>query len=80
MPFLLPLKAFFKASIAVVNNFPRKHLFVLIVLFVFVLIVSIIPMQPKTPKTIYRSLELPERVVVKDEDATADSLGVIKTN
>jgi len=80
MPFLLPLKAFFKASIAVVNDFPRKHVVALIVLSVFVLIVSIIPMQPKTPKKIYRSLELPERVVVKDERAAADSSVVIKNN
>jgi len=80
MPFLLPLKAFFKASIAVVNDFPRKHVVALIVLSVFVLIVSIIPMQQKTPKKIYRSLELPERVVVEDERAAADSSVVIKNN
>jgi len=80
MPFLLSLKPFFKAAVTVVNNFPRKHLFVLILLFVFVLIVSIIPTQPKTPKKIYRSLELPESIVVEDEHAPIDPLATIKNN
>ncbi|WP_232279380.1 peptidoglycan DD-metalloendopeptidase family protein [Psychromonas ingrahamii] len=35
-------------------------------------------MQPKTKKTIYRSLELPEGVVVKDEHAAAEPLAAIK--
>jgi len=80
MPFLLSLKSFFKTAITVVNNFPRKHLFALILLFFFVLIVSIIPMQPKPSKKIYRSLELPESVVVQDEQAASDPLTVIKNN
>jgi len=78
MLFLLPLKAFFKASIAVVNNLPRKHFFALILLFVFLLVVSFLPMQQKTKKTIYRSLELPKRVVVKDEKAAAEPLAAVK--
>lgn len=80
MPFLLSLKSFFKAAVTVVNNFPRKHLFALILLSVFVLIVSIIPMQPKTPKKIYRSLELPVSIVVEDEHAAADPLQQYKNN
>jgi murein DD-endopeptidase len=78
MLFLLPLKAFFKASIAVVNNLPRKHFFALILLFVFLLVISLVPMQLKTPKKIYRSLELPKRVVVQDEHAAAEPLAAIK--
>lgn len=78
MLFLLRLKAFFKASIAFVNNLPRKHFFALILLFVFLLVVSFIPMQPTTKKTIYRSLELPKRKVIKDERAAVEPLAAIK--
>lgn len=78
MPFLLPLKAFFKAPITFVNNLPRKHVFALILLSVFVLIVSIIPMQPQNPKKIYHSLELPESIVA--EHPAADTLAVRKNN
>jgi murein DD-endopeptidase len=74
MPLLLRLKAFFKTSIAFVNNLPRKHFFALILLSVFLLIVSIFPMQPKTPKNIYHTLELPEKIGVKDERAATDLL------
>ncbi|MFT6927524.1 MAG: murein DD-endopeptidase [Psychromonas sp.] len=78
MLFLLRLKAFFKSSIAVVNNLPRKHFFALILLFVFLLVVSLVPLQPKTKKTVYRSLELPERVVIHNERASAEPLTAIK--
>ncbi|MFQ3175572.1 MAG: murein DD-endopeptidase [Psychromonas sp.] len=78
MLFLLPLKAFFKASVTLVNNLPRKHFFALILLFVFLLVVSLLPMQPKLKKTIYRSLELPKSVVVQDEHAAAEPLAAIK--
>ncbi|MFT6927525.1 MAG: murein DD-endopeptidase [Psychromonas sp.] len=80
MPFLLRLKALFKTPIDFVNNLPRKHFFALILLSVFLLVVSLVPMQPETGEKIYRSLELPERVVVKDEHVVTDPLDVIKTN
>ncbi|ABM04913.1 hypothetical protein Ping_3226 [Psychromonas ingrahamii 37] len=78
MPLLLRLKAFFKASIAVVNILPRKHFVALILLSIFLLVVSLVPVPPKTPKKIYHSLELPDRVVVEDKHAATDPAVIIK--